>query len=198
MRIKVTIRGRTPLLCNRFTDAAAIQATEGTRSASSAGDRGTPREIAESKLYLDNQGRPCIPQPNILRCIVDGGQFHKIGKNKATTQKTSLVYSYLDIEDTMLPIRHQQPWSVDMRAVVNPSTHGRILCYRPRFDDWEIDFVIDLKEENMGVKLARSIVDDGGLKIGLGDFRPARKGPFGRFEVIHWQELVVKLAEAAE
>ncbi len=37
-------------------------------------------------------------------------------------------------------------------------------------------------------KLFREIVDAAGKKIGLGDFRPDRKGPFGKFVVIHWKE----------
>ena len=32
------------------------------------------------------------------------------------------------------------------------------------------------------------LVDDAGQKIGLGDYRPARKGPFGRFSVVSWVE----------
>ena len=40
-----------------------------------------------------------------------------------------------------------------------------------------------------GVKLFRQIVDDAGKRIGIGDFRPATKGPFGRFAVTVWREL---------
>jgi len=29
-------------------------------------------------------------------------------------------------------------------------------------------------------------VDDCGRKIGIGSFRPSKKGPFGKFRVIHW------------
>jgi len=33
----------------------------------------------------------------------------------------------------------------------------------------------------------RHIVDDAGSRVGLLDFRPERKGPFGRFIVIEWK-----------
>src|SRR6516162_9932979 len=185
MWIDIKIQGRTPLILNRFTDAAALAATSGTRGSSAAGDRGTPQEIAESKLYLDEQGRVSIPQPNLLRCLVDGGSFHKIGKKQVTTQKSSLVYACLDVAGVMLPLKYKQPWVVDTRPIVIPSTGGRILAYRPRFDDWEISFEIELDETVIGVKLLRSIIDDAGQKIGLGDFRPSKKGPYGRFVVTH-------------
>jgi hypothetical protein len=198
MWIDIKIQGRTPLILNRFTDAAALAATSGTRGSSAAGDRGTPQEIAESKLYLDEQGRVSIPQPNLLRCLVDGGSFHKIGKKQVTTQKSSLVYACLDVAGVMIPIKHKQPWVVDTRPIVIPSTGGRILAYRPRFDDWELSFEVELDTDTIGVKLFRSIVDDAGKKIGLGDFRPSKKGPYGRFVVIHWIEKTLQLRDAAE
>jgi hypothetical protein len=198
MRIAITVRGITPLLCNRFTDEAARAATSGTRG-SNHGDRGTEHEIAESKLYFDDQRQVCIPQPNLLRCIVDGGSWHKIGRKQVTTKESSLIYSCLDIMGTTIPIQHEQPWSVDVRPVVIPATKGRILCYRPRFDDWQLSFEAVLLTDIIGVKLARDIVDDAGTKIGLGDFRPSKKGPFGRFNVVHWQEIAEQeFRQAAE
>jgi hypothetical protein len=40
----------------------------------------------------------------------------------------------------------------------------------------------------LGVKLFREVVDAAGKRIGLGDFRPDCKGPYGRFSVTRWQE----------
>ena len=87
IKIKIAIAGVTPLICNRFSDEQAIKASGGTSSSSSAGDYGTPLEIAESKLYKDLDQKPMIPQPNLLRCIAEGGQFHKMGKKQITTKK---------------------------------------------------------------------------------------------------------------
>lgn len=199
MRISISIQGLTPLLLNRFTDAAALAATSGTRGSSAGADRGTPREIAESKLYLDSNGKFCVPQPNLLRCIVDGGSFHKIGKKQVTTKESSLVYACADIVGLSIPIKTKSEWSVDIRPVVIPATKGRILCPRPRFDDWTLTFELVLNTDIIGVNLMRRIVDDAGTKIGLGDFRPARKGPFGKFVVILWRELPEEaLKQAAE
>lgn len=183
--ISVSIEGTTPLLCNKFTDAAMMAATNGSRS-SAIGDRGTPREQAESKLYVGHDGKFIIPQPNVLRCIIDGGKFFKAGKSKVTTIKSSLIPSCVDIQCIEVPIRHKEPWEVDARAVRIPSTGGRILCYRPCFNDWALDFTVFLDTEIMTAKLFREIVDAAGKRIGLGDFRPDCKGPFGKFVVTSW------------
>jgi len=183
--IKTAIEGVTPLICNAFTDEAAEQATNGSRS-SAVGDKGTPLEQAEKKLYLGNDGKPMIPQPNLFRCIIDAGKFFKAGKSKVTTIKSSLIPACLSIDEVAIPILHKEPWRVDTRPVRNPSTGGRILCHRPMFDDWRLEFTMTLDPTILSVKLLREIVDAAGKRIGLGDFRPDCKGPFGRFVVVEW------------
>lgn len=185
--IHVTIEGTTPLLCNRFTDAAQLAATSGNKLAA-VGDKGSPLEQARSKLYLGLDGQPMIPQPNLFRCLIDAGKFFKHGKSKVTTQKCSLVPAWVEIEGVELPIEHREPWTVDTRAVRIPSTGGRILCHRPCFHDWRISFTLRIDTDLMAPRLVRELVDAAGKRVGLGDFRPDCKGPFGKFVVTVWNE----------
>lgn len=187
MEISIKIEGVTPLLCNRFTDEAQMAATSGNRSALT-GDKGSPREQAEKKLYLGSDGEPMIPQPNLFRCIIDAGKFFKNGKSKVTTQKSSLIPSCVDVQGVELKIITREGWEVDTRAVRIPSTGGRILCNRPCFNDWGLEFTVLLDTDMMAPKLFREIVDAAGKSVGLGDFRPDCKGPFGKFKVTRWEE----------
>ena len=188
MQVSITLSGTTPLMLNRFTDEAAERATNGSSSAASAAGRRTPQETAQSALYIGLDGLPMVPQPNLLRCLVDGGRFHKAGKVQITTAKSSLLYACVDIEGAEIPIQHKQPWKVDTRAVRIPATGGRILAHRPMFDDWALSFVATIDTDILNPKLFRQIVDDAGKRIGLGAFRPAVKGPYGRFVVTKWEE----------
>jgi hypothetical protein len=187
MQIKVTIEGTSPLLMNRFTEAAEIQLSGGT-AAVHHGHKGTPREQAEPKAYRDGEGRLYIPGANLFACIIAAGKFTKSGKTKLTTQKNSLVPAGLTVEDLVCPLNTTK-FEVDSRSVVNPSTGGRIMCHRPRLDQWELTFTLDLDTTVFSPKLIRQLIDDAGKKIGLGDFRPERKGGFGKFVVKHWREI---------
>ena len=186
MRIKIKIQGKTPLLCNRFTDEAQMKSASGTRIAS-VGHQKSPREEAEPKLYIGTKGVPIIPQPNLFRCIIDAGKFFKNGKSKVTTLKSSLIPACVELEGIEFEIKHKEPWEVDSRPIVNPVTGGRIPCHRPKFNDWALEFTLILDTELMGADLLRDIIDSAGKRIGLGDFRPDRKGPFGRFVVVYWK-----------
>lgn len=187
MIIECTIAGTTPLICNAFT-ASAMAAMDGPRS-SLSGDKGSPKEQAQQKLYLGLDGKTLvIPQPNLFRSIMDAGTFFKAGKSKVTTQKSSIIPAALAINEVEIPIKSKDGWTVDTRPVRIPSTGGRILCHRPMFHDWSLTFTMMLDTDMIGVKLLREIVDAAGKRIGLGDFRPACKGPYGRYVVTSWTE----------
>ncbi len=189
MKIEFTIQGTTPLICNSFCDEAAERATNGSTIVAAAGSKGTPMEQARKKLYIGINGELVIPQPNLLRCLVDGGRYFKAGKKQITTKNESLMFACFDIEGAEIVIHHREPWRVDTRAVRIPSTGGRILTHRPMFDDWELTCIGDLDENIIDSKLLREIIDASGKRVGLGDFRPATKGPFGKFVVTHWSAL---------
>ena len=186
MKIKVTIQGTTPILINRFAEENEVKITTGINPVQ-IGQRGTPREQAEKKLYSDKEGNLFFPGPNIFCCLIDAGKFHKVGKIKVTTQKTSLIPAGISIDDIIIPF-NTRDWEVDSRSVVIPATGGRIMRHRPRLDDWQLTFSLDVDITMFDPKFVRILMDDAGKKCGLGDYRPERKGLFGKFVVIGWEE----------
>lgn len=195
-KISVEIQGASPILMNRFTDGNAAQVSAGTSSAIKVNEKGTPRQQAEPKLYLTGDGKPMIPGPNVFSGITAAGKFHKAGRKQITTGRSSLVPAGVQVEelecllvDPFKPDAQIQ-WEVDSRSVVIPSTGGRIMCHRPRFDAWKLPFTLIVDGKMFDEALVRALVDDFGSKIGLGDWRPDRKGPMGRFNVTKWQREV--------
>ncbi|MBM4275217.1 MAG: hypothetical protein FJ134_12260 [Deltaproteobacteria bacterium] len=191
MRISVTIKGVTPLIMNRFHEENEVAVSSGISSVQ-VGDKGPPRLQAEKKLYVDKEGNLYVPGPNIFACLINAGKFHKVGKNKVTTQKTSLVPAGITVEEIVVPLSDgnggRAAWEVDSRSVVIPSTGGRIMCHRPRVDEWGATFTLEVDTEMFQINFVRKLMDDAGKRVGLGDYRPDRKGPFGRFVVVAWQE----------
>lgn len=184
--ISVKIRGVTPLLMNRFSEEAEVKVSSGT-SAVAVGKKGTPREQAAKKCYSDAEGNLYIPGPNIFSCLIQAGKFHKTGKTKVTTTKSSLIPAGMAVREIVCPL-NTQDFEVDSRSVVIPATGGRVMAHRPRLDSWELSFTLDVDDEMFAPNFVRLLVDDAGRKVGLGDFRPDRKGPFGKFSVVEWVE----------
>ena len=63
------------------------------------------------------------------------------------------------------------------------------MAHRPRFDAWTLNFTLDVDADMFADTLVRELLDIAGKRIGLGDFRPARRGPFGRFVVTGWKKV---------
>jgi hypothetical protein len=179
MVIDIEISGVTPLLMNRFNiDEQQLKKEKDL----------TPREAAQRVCYIDEHNKLFYPTTNLYACIIEAGKFHKDGKVKVTTARSSLIPAGVMIKDQYVYFKKPNTWEVDSRAVVVPSTGGRIVCHRPRLDDWCLDFSLDVDVKMFNPKTIRSIVDDAGSKVGLGDFRPSRKGIYGRFVVTNWKE----------
>jgi hypothetical protein len=182
--IAITIEPVSPLLMHRFNDNTEIGVQNGHRPVAS-GDRGTPRQQAEGFAYKDDNGNLFIPGPALFSAIVSAGKFHKHGKNKLTTFATSLVPAGLIVTDLAVPLG-TKAFEVDSRRVVNRSTGGAHICHRPRIDKYKATFNVQWDDAYFPANLVRLLVDDAGSKIGIGAFRPEKKGPFGRFTVTKW------------
>jgi hypothetical protein len=176
--IQIRLSGRTPLLCNRFHEEAQLEASSGTHSTSR--DRLSPQDDAANRLYQVD-GKPYFPAENLRQSVIGAAARHKIGRRAATAD----VAAALLIEPFAMPLLGD--WEVDARPVVIPATRGRVLRYRPIFNDWRIEAMLTIDTRLVDVKLLRRIVDDAGDYVGIGDYRPAKKGPYGRFSVDSWK-----------
>ena len=83
---------------------------------------------------------------------------------------------------------NSEDFEIDSRRVVIPSTGVPVIRHRARLDEWSVRFQIEIDNEVFTPDIVRLLVDDAGKKIGVGDFRPQRKGRYGKFVVTEWAE----------
>jgi hypothetical protein len=186
MRTSISIQGTTPLLMGAFAEETALNIEKGVQAKSTKGK--LPRDIAAQREYRDIvSGLLYIPGTNILACLRDAGSFVKVGKKQVTTVKSSILTGAVRIVECAC-LLDQQEYEIDSRRIVNPKTGDARICHRPRFDQWSLSFTLLVSERFIPAVILRQIADIAGELIGLGDFRPARKGPFGCFVITSWQE----------
>ena len=146
----------------------------------------TPKEIAKLKLY-ENEGKLYQPSTHIKGALVEAGKDQKVvGKGKSTYSK--IVGYAVEIEPYEI-IHKKQDWSVHSVLAVNPSTRGRNLLHRPILKEWELDFEVVFDENQIPASILKEIFDRAGRFAGIGDWRPNKKGTFGKFQVISWKEV---------
>jgi hypothetical protein len=185
--IRVKIEGITPLLIHRFAE----QSEQGkpTRRVKAANE--DPREAATRAAYVAKDGTYYFSAFSIPNCMGSAGANHK----QTGTRKTLrfVVPSAVRVTSDTITITNgngqaADHFEVDGRPVTIPATKGRIMRYRPRFDVWGATFDLLINDDLLDPATAHVLLQEAGLSIGVGDFRPEKRGPFGTFRVTSWQE----------
>lgn len=171
--VQVTIKGISALLMNAYPMVPKAKGWE----------KWEPNEQAKTAEYRTPDGSLYVPGIAVQRCLVNAATYSK-GKGRGSLQKPVAACVLITPEYCIL---ENQSYRVDARPVVIPATKGKIVRYRPAFDDWSISFTIVFDAELLKVAELREVVDNAGSRVGLLDFRPEKKGPFGRFMVTSWK-----------
>lgn len=198
---KVGIVGVKPLLMN----PASIEMLEDIKSR-----KRKPVVLDESpeqeagKKIIRNDGRQAgipddavgLPQEYLLACLTAAGKWVKFDARRNMSSTTeSLVPALLDIEESFFPFPTldggtELPWKVDKRRGVNPQTNGANLIIRPMYENWSFEFTLSFDEKELSEETVKDLVAKAGKRVGLGDYRPARKGPFGKFVIRAWEKVI--------
>ena len=177
---KATIQGISPLLMNR--PSAMI----GDISKDKKPFEDNPEGMAKTKLYVNPKGKLYQPSTHLQGALVEAGKAKKVvGKGKSTYSK---IVGYAVTINPFEILHKKQAWEVFSVLAVNPSTKGRNLLHRPMLKEWELDFEVEFDETEIQPSIMKELLEIAGKIAGLGDWRPAKKGPHGKFHVTSWKE----------
>ena len=175
----ITIEGISPLLMNRPSALIGDISKEKTQADIS------PEEQAQQKIY-EIDGKLYQPETHIKGSLVESGKNQKVvGKGKATYSK---IVGYAVEINPFEIIHKKKQWEVYSVLAVNPNTKGRHMLHRPILKEWKLDFEVTFDEEQISAVVLKEIFDRAGRVVGLGDWRPAKKGRFGKYQVTSWKE----------
>jgi len=175
--MQVVIEGLEPgLLQHRCPDML-----EGTTKAIKYKDLS---EEAEATTYRLPNGNLYQPAEHLERAMISAAGMFKIGRRSAAGVAAAAFYV------TPRQIDHgTNTYEIDKRTVVIKSTGGRIMRARALLYPWSLTFEIGIDETLIQPNMAREIMETAGQQKGIGDFRPEKKGRFGKFVVKDWSRV---------
>lgn len=174
MKIAVTIQGVTPLLMAKFEPDMLKSKSKNKEE--------TIEEMAEKNAYRDKKGKLGIPARNIFVCLVEGGKYVKMGRGAITNSKSSVLSAGALMSDEFC-LLNQDKYEVLSMSAVNNNIKARVMTYKPMFKTWELSFTLSIDTELFDSDIIKKIIASAGKRIGLGSYRPDRKGTYGKFEI---------------
>ena len=179
-KYKVEITGITPLLQNK-PEEYGFDEQWVEKKASTDWEK-----EALKKLYIDSNGIIYQPATHLDRALIEAGKKIKVkGQGKATYSK--LFGSMVSVEE--FEVKHKkQDYEIHKSLVVIPSTKGRVMRYRPMFNEWILEFSLNAEDE-IPQDAIKEALEIAGKYVGIGDWRPEKKGKFGKFQVTEFKEI---------
>lgn len=178
---KVRLQGVQDLLFHRW-NSEDVQAKAEAKKGSEEKKRDNP----EAYIYRDDDGFICMPGRYIVRSIVEAGRSFPDPRSPRKSAK-DLLQAAIMADEILSPVlvngEPTKEWEYDDRQRVC-IMRSAITRTRPAFKKgWQVDFsLVSLVPDLVTPDFLRKLVDNAGLLIGLGDFRPT----YGRFRVNHW------------
>lgn len=190
MIIETAITGTRPLivhdvfkLANPLSqDSKLIKTFTGKRNKTDADLLEIARLEWNAGLYYNDQLGPIMPSRCLAAMIRSAAKKKKMGK---VVQESVVVLS--DV-----PIKYDGPrdkvemWKSELFAISVPAkVNGNIVMRtRPMFENWSLDFEIDVDEDQLNPTELNEFLQIAGKRIGLCDWRPV----YGRFTVDRFEQ----------
>lgn len=176
--IRVTIVGTSPLIAHNW-DPEVIAAMDHAqqRKGSKARKAADPEREFQTGRYLDGKGRDCI----LARAVKAAMVAYATSLNNRQFSKTLLRQAFF-VQGDLIPMRCSTP--VRRRDVCRmKKTGGACVRYRPEYETWEADLVIDFNRNAISVEELLELLEGAGYGVGIHDWRPEKNGNSGRFGV---------------
>lgn len=188
-RLRVPIVGTSPLIMHRFSEKAKRQmldAMQGRKSPKVAKD---PKAEFEAAYYrLKNPDGYGFPSIAFKAATVGAARFYA-----GTTMTALKQFLFFDGEigvdgQKLVRIEGESHMRED---VVKVGRNGTDLRYRPEFATWSTWLEVIYVTSALTRGSVLSLIDAGGLGVGVGEWRPERDGDFGTFTVDQSREVEV-------
>lgn len=191
-KIKITIKGKSPLVVNNFNEKSRQQIVDAQMKKTKTKEIRNPIEDFMRACYWLTPMPKEFTKESFEKALKDGARFGFPSKgvkasivsgayrNGASKDKVSL-YGAFFIPDEFIEIKYKE---VEMREDYVRIAHGGTdVRFRPEFKDWTMTFEMEYNENTYSIEQLINFINLGGFSCGLGEMRIEKGGNFGSYEV---------------
>lgn len=179
-RLLVPIVGTSPLVVHRFSEKAKQQMLDNMQGRKTPKKAKDPTEEYEAAFYRFKDGRYGMPAIAFKAASIGGARFYR-GLTMASLKQTFFFRGEPGVDGQALAHIIGEP---RMREdVVRVNRGGSDLRYRPEFPEWSTTLDVTYVTSMLTRNSVLSLIDAGGMGVGVGEWRPERGGDFGTYQI---------------
>jgi hypothetical protein len=177
----VPIIGTAPLIVNRFPEKAKKAMLDAMQGRSTMRSAKNPDAEYEAAFYrLKSDGGFGVPSVAFKQATIGGARYYD-KKVTMTSLRQMMFFAGEPAEDGQLLTRIEG--SPQMFEAVVGVGSGHDLRYRPLFNEWSAVLEVTFVKSSLTLESLLSLIDAGGMGVGVGEWRPERKGDYGTYKI---------------
>jgi hypothetical protein len=178
--IRVPLLGTSPLITHKFSEKAKRQMLDAMQGRKSPKEPKDPEREYRDAAYRHDDGGYGIPAIAFKSATVSAARFFGKSVTMVGLRQTIFIAGEFSKGEGMMLARISgEP---EMREdVVRVGNGGTDLRYRPCWQDWTTSLDITYVKSMLTRDSVLSLVEAGGLGVGVGEWRPERRGEYGTY-----------------
>jgi hypothetical protein len=179
--IRVPILGTAPLIVHRFSEKAKKQMLDAMQGRKSPKEPKDPQAEFEACFYRLADGRSGFPVIAFKAATVGAARFYGKSVSMVGLRQQVFFRGEMGVDGQMLAVLEGEP---KMREdVTRVGMGGTDLRYRPEYAEWTTTLEVTYVSSMLTRASVLSLIDAGGMGVGVGEWRPERKGDFGTYRI---------------
>ncbi len=188
--LEIPIIGTAPLIVSRFSEKAKKQMLDAQMGVKKQPEKRNPRREYLASLYRagispdDGSQRFGLPSMAFKMATIGAGRFY--GKQVKMTELRQFMFFHglaVPTEAGRMVVINGQPRMREDYVRLAGVNHPADLRYRGCFYRWSATLIVSYTKNLLDRDSLVSLLDAGGLGVGVGEWRPERNGEFGTYKV---------------
>lgn len=182
--LSIPIVGTAPLIVHRWSDKAKRQMLDAQQGKKKIRENRDPVADFQSSLYriaTDDGERFGFPVLGFKAATIGAARFYDKSVTMTSLRQFMFFRGVMTKADTqqLVPIDGEP----EMREDVVRVGQGTDLRYRAMFPEWRTTLNVTFVSTALDRGSILSLIDAGGMGVGVGEWRPQRNGEFGTYQI---------------
>lgn len=190
-QMRVPIRGLTPLIVHNFADKQRRMMLDAQQGRKAPREIRDPGKEYESAFYRTKDGYG-FPAAAFKQATVDASRFYGRDVTKTALKQCIFIAGIIsDLDAQALVEIVGEPRMREDVVRLGGISRSADLRYRPEFPEWSCVLDISYASNSLSRESVLSLLDAGGMGVGVGEWRVEKGGDFGKYCIDPTREVEV-------